>query len=289
MDDFEDYEAKRQSAQGMADLLSAFNDIEEGKPLTKKLPNGEVLLDNGKQVMTEMNVDLLRDLNQLGIGYGNLTGEVLGEGIEQVKNYDEYTEDGEYTQRIANSYDDDELSSIYGYYEPKENENFVPSTDYIPRQKVQSKKVQNAIQGNKSTPTYISGKNWSITESEVLGMKSAKSYSVKCNRTGQVLFDNLMLAESAIALMKLLNDGRSLSDPKILGIISSGLQYTSVVNEAIKAAKKRQAVLKESKYDDAKELDNVIAEHKKRANELRYKVLAFLKDEGFISDSKSNN
>lgn len=125
--------------------------------------------------------------------------------------------------------------------------------------------------------------NWSLVEEVVTGTKSTKVYSVKCNYSSQVIMNNIMMYEAALTLVNLLNEGRMLTDAKVLGIISSGLQFTAVMTEALKAAQKRHKVLNESRYDDAKELDIIIAEKKAEAYKLKERVLNFLKSEGYIS------
>ena len=124
--------------------------------------------------------------------------------------------------------------------------------------------------------------NWSLVEEKIQGTKSTKVYSVKCNHSSQVIMNNIMMYEAALTLVNLLNEGRMLTDAKVLGIISSGLQYTNVITEALKAAQKRQRVLNESKYDEAKDLDIIIAEKKAEAYKLKERVLNFLKSEGYI-------
>ncbi|BBM61615.1 Uncharacterised protein [Escherichia coli] len=124
--------------------------------------------------------------------------------------------------------------------------------------------------------------NWSLVEEKVQGTKSTKVYSIKCNHSSQIIMNNIMMYEAALTLVNLLNEGRMLTDAKVLGIISSGLQYTNVISEALKAAQKRQRVLNESKYDEAKDLDIIIAEKKAEAYKLKERVLNFLKSEGYI-------
>ena len=113
-----------------------------------------------------------------------------------------------------------------------------------PQKQQQQSQASAPVQQNRP---YVPGMNWGIIEESVLGMKNAKTYSIKCLATNQIVLDNIMMYESALALRNLLNAGKTLTDTKVLGIISSGIQYTTVVKEAIKAAKERQSVLKESK------------------------------------------
>ena len=136
-----------------------------------------------------------------------------------------------------------------------------------------------------TTPIYT-GQDYSrpfqLTEEAYMNSKTVKTYSVKFKPTGQVLIDNIMMFESAKALENMLNEGKTLSDIKVLGIISSGLEYTKVVKECFSLAKQRQKVLKESRYDDAKVLDESISEYKGKAQTLKKRVLNFLRESGYI-------
>lgn len=125
--------------------------------------------------------------------------------------------------------------------------------------------------------------NWSLVEGLAVGTKNIKTYSIKCNHSQQIIMNNMMMYEAALTLVNLLNEGKMISDAKVLGIISSGLQYTKVMNEYIDASKKRQKVLNESKYDKAKELDDLIAEKKSEAIKLKERVKTFLIQEGYIT------
>lgn len=258
MSDF--YDNQKKEVDFMGDILSAFDDIEEGKPVKRRLPDGTDFVNDFESINLQETKNLLNSLNEV-VEYGNLINENQQNNIPQ---YD--------------SYDDDDFSSIYGHYIPSEDENFIPEPNLKPMKPA----VENIVQQSRTTQ-FTKGNYWGIVEESVMGLKNAKIYSVKCNVTGHVILDNIMMYESALSLKNLLNEGKSLSDPKILGIISSGIQYTSVVKEGLAAAKERQKVLKESKYDKAQELDKVIAEYKNKANELKYKVLNFLQEEGFIT------
>lgn len=248
----------RQEADMFGDLLSTLEDIEDGT----HVPSGP-----SATALNETR-ELLQSLNEVGADYGTLLNQDAQYFGEQF-GYDSYMNDT-----------DAKLDSIYGHYIEEGEDPDLIHNRYTPST-VQMKPVQS--QAVQQSRPYVPGQNWSIIEEAVLGMKSAKMYSIKCNATNQVILDNIMMYESALALKNLLNEGKTLTDPKILGIISSGIQYTRVVQEAIKAAKQRQAVLKESRYDKAQELDGVIAEHKRKANELKEKVLNFLNEEGFIT------
>ncbi len=254
MDEFDDIQHRQQGINQMADIMSAFNDIEEGRDV--------------KSGPTQHNInetrDLLHSLHEITGGYGNL--------------HQEGTSSYEGPMHENIDYDsNDRLDSIYGTYIPDAGE------DYIAEPVPVRKPVQQSQSRQQPTQQYTPGLNWSVIEEDVQGMKNAKMYSIKNNTTSQVIIDNIMMYESALALRNVLNAGKTLTDPKVLGIISSGIQYTAVVKEAITAARQRQKVLKESRYDKAQELDVVIAEHKQKAKDLRDRVMSFLKQEGFVT------
>lgn len=263
MSDMNDYERIQQERQSMANLLSDLDSIEEGKDAPIRLSDGSTFTNDFKQINRQETRNLLHSLNDV-IEYGNL-----------------HQEDAAYYDQGGFLGESDDLSSIYGNYIPQEGEDFIPDPTIAPPKQVHNTNNQQSYQA--SSKPYVQGKNWIISEESVFGMKSAKVYSIKHALSNQIIMDNIMMQESALALAEILNQGRSLTDPKVLGIISSGIQYTAVVTEAINAAKKRQKVLKESRYDKAQELDLVIAEHKEKANQLKERVLNFLYEEGFIT------
>lgn len=264
-DDFGEFEQRKQGIDLMTDIMSAFDDIEEGRAVTKKLPDGSTFVDDFAQINLAETKNLLHALQEVTGEYGTLLQEDTA-----------YYDQGGFMD------DSSDLDSIYGYYEPREGENFIPNPTVTMRKVQQPQQTQQRAYVQPDRP-YVPGMNWSIIEESVLGMKNAIMYSIKCNATNQIVLNNIMMYESALALRNILNSGKSLTDPKILGIISSGIQYTNVVQEAIKAARERQQVLKESRYDKAQELDGVIAEHKNKAKELKQRVLNFLEEEGFLA------
>lgn len=258
------------SVNFMAGLLTDIDNIEEGRPTVNTNP-----ADVAEQYAKTRA--LLESLNDIGMDYGSPVNV-----DEQVPVYD-LNDDPEYMN--------DKLSSLYGTYIPQPGEegydeikhsqppivenNHQPH-HYQPQESTHN--VYNKVQNN----TYTPGQNWVIIEDPVPGAKSSVIYSIKSYHTHQVILDNIMMKESALALRNLLNEGRTLSDPKMLGLISSGIQYTKVMNTVIDSHQKRATVLRECRYDDAKELDVVIEEQKQKALELKKKVLKFLQDEGYI-------
>lgn len=268
-EDFGEFQHRQDGINLMSDIMSAFDDIEEGRAVTKntRLADGSTFENDFARVNLAETKNLLHSLQEVIGEYGNLHQEDA-QFYDQGGFMDEYSND---------------LDSVYGNYIPEDGESFIEDPIQVRMRQVQPERTQQSSAPVQQNRPYQPGLHWSIMEENVMGMKNAKMYSIKCNATNQVVLDNIMMYESAIALRNLLNAGKTLTDTKVLGIISSGIQYTKVVQEAINAAKQRQNVLKESRYDKAQELDVVIAEHKKKASDLRTKVMNFLKEEGFIT------
>lgn len=244
---------------GFMDILGSLNEIEAGtnKPTTS-------------QQSYDATKNLLQSLNDVGMAYGNLLNpedappEQRYSQPQQPMNesYDYEYADWEAQEKLNRIYEQNPDGTIeYGYDQPVQN---------------------NAPQKQSFVPNRNPTTAWSLVEEIVEGTKSTKMYSIQSNHSGQKIMDGIMMYEAALTIANLLNEGRMITDTKMLGIISSGLQYTSVVNEALKAAKDRQKVLKESRYDEAKDLDIVIAEKKAEAYKLKERVLTFLKKEGYI-------
>ena len=242
----------RNEVSNIMDMLGSLDEIESG---TNK--------PSASQESYNATRDLLSGLSDIGLAYGNLlTPEnAVPDNIQAPAVYESY-DDFESQER---------LNRIY-----EQNPDGVIDYSHQPVQSTYSTKP--AIQPQAKPKT-----EWSLSEGVVPGTKSTKMYSVVSNYSGTKLMDGIMMYEAALTLTNLLNEGRTVTDTKILGIISSGLQYTSVVNEGISAAKERNKVLKESRYDEAKDLDIIIAEKKAEAYKLKERVLTFLQKEGYIS------
>lgn len=245
-----------ESSAFFEDLLSGLDDIEKGNV------DPSVAAQNYSATR-----ELLESLNEVGVGYGSLAQEQMGIMPEE-----------DYGMISTDSH----LDSIYGQYEPMEGDpEFIGTVRRVQantpvNQQPQQQYIAPSVQ-------FKPGQNWELVEEAVQGMKTAKKYGVRSVHSKQVILDNIMMKESALALRNLLNEGESLTNPKVLGLISSGIQYTSAMNDIIKAAKQRQSVLRESRYEDAKDLDVIIEKKKGVAQELKGRVLDFLRNEGFIS------
>lgn len=252
---------ERNEVNAFADILGSLNDIEEGTNVP-----------GPSQQQFDETKNLLNSLNDIGLSYGNLTTpeNAVPDNIRSIP----VNEGFQYDDWQAQSH----LDNIYGQMP---GESGIDYNNTIPQGTHHH--TITSTQQSAYVPSGTPKTNWSLVENIVPGTKNTKIYSIKSNHSGQEIIDGIMMYEAAFSLTKLLNEGRMLSDAKILGIISSGLQYTAVVNEGISAAKARNKVLKESRYDEAKDLDVIIAEKKAEAYKLKERVLTFLKKEGYIS------
>lgn len=241
----------------MEGLLGSLNDIEDG-----------TAAPNVSQQHYDETRNLLEGLNEIGLAYGNLLNpEDAPPAQRGTMNHHnelyEHEDDWQAAEQLSNHYA--QVPGEYVFEDPTESYYTEPKPITQYAQPVQPKT------------------NWSLVENVLQGTKSTKVYSVKSNHSGQVLMDGMLMFEAAQTIVNLLNEGRNFSDIKVLGIISSSIQYSSVVMEALKSVKKRHIVLKESKYDVAQELDTIIAQKKQEAQKLKERVITFLVDEGYIT------
>lgn len=246
-------------SSAMYDLLDSLNSIEDG---TADPHEAQQRFDQTRQ--------LLEDLNDVGLEYGNLLNPEdapmqRNNAPSQTHDIYEHYDDFAAAESLASHY-----AQVPGEYVFEDPILDAPAPVQQHQQQYHSKFAQPKT-------------NWSLVTEDVKGVKNIKMYSVKSNHSGQVILDGMMMFEAAQTLVNLLNEGRNLSDAKILGIISAGLQYTTVINETIKCMRSRQKVLNESKYAEAEKLDTVIAERKAQAKALKERVLTFLVDEGYIT------
>ncbi|WNA16021.1 hypothetical protein XaC1_378 [Xanthomonas phage XaC1] len=170
--------------------------------------------------------------------------------------------------RLETSYNDIDLEGSYNEYELPQQEPIF--SDYTPMP-----------QHREYQPQVVLKEAWKMIGTEVPGMKNVKKYSIQSNYNQQNIVEGIMMQEAAIALLKVLNEGGSLSDPKVLGIMSYGIQYTDLLEKALKSVKSRQIVLNESNYSRAMELDKDIAEYKTQAQSLKAKIISFINANGF--------
>lgn len=277
----------------MGNLLSVFDDIEQGVTPRQKvqtqynaqeLPKEKTTVTGKKYVpyvdtsaqdfaraSSEMN-NLLESLSNIVDDYNPHHSHVTNEEPD----YSHMA--NEYNSQFSDPYDDNS-------YDPYEEQRRLDalSAKMASGELITPKKQQQVHQvKNQSNTIKSNGQSWNIVEENVQGLKNAKTYKIVNAYDEKVLMDNIMMYESAYALLSVLNKGYPITNPKILGIISMGLQYTSAVTEMIKYARERQKVLNESNYSRAQEIDSILVEKKTYANSLKNDVLAFLRSEGFI-------
>lgn len=127
-------------------------------------------------------------------------------------------------------------------------------------------------------PQYqtLQGDEWILVAEAYSGVKSLNTHSIKNAVTGSVILSGVTLKESATAICHMLNEGKSITDPKLLGVIASGVQYTYIVENMVKTLKQKSKVIRESNYDAAKQCDHTINDQKKRASDIKYDLLTYL-------------
>lgn len=151
--------------------------------------------------------------------------------------------------------------------------------------------IDQYIQGTQRRPNFpppapqpkISKITFVVTENKLKELKSISNFSVEIKETGQAIIKDIYLKECAFVVANYLNNGNTLSDVKVLGVISSAIQYTSVINEIRKVSSARHAVLRESKYDKAMEFDRELSELQSKAYQIKDRVMSFLKENGYIN------
>lgn len=122
----------------------------------------------------------------------------------------------------------------------------------------------------------VTGNEWVLVAEAYSGVKSLNEYSIKHSITGTVILEGVTLRESAGAVCNLLNAKVSITDPKMLGIISSGVQYTYMVETMVKTLKTKRKVIRESNYDAAKQCDATIESQKQKVSEIKADLVAYL-------------
>lgn len=275
------------------DLLGALTDIEEGVTTTPK----SVPVHNEYErplVEGEKRSKIVPYVDTRAEDEARAAGEMHGllESLSEiVPDYDQFKHKPEpqvdYSQ-MAQQFNNNQFNTMYDdeSYDPYEEQRRL---DELSRKMAAGTLDETVyVEPTKNNPSQPSqpiiqpGKTWKMVEESVNGLKNAKKYKIINAYDNSVLMDNIMMYESAYALHAVLNKGQAITNPKILGIISMGLQYTSAVTEMIKYAKERNKVLNESNYSRAQEIDKILAEKKDYANSLKKDVLAFLRSEGFI-------
>lgn len=262
---------QRAIEQQMKNLSMAFDDIENGiKP--QRQDSGESGDDPFASQKAMENI-LGKLSNIEGFDYENRDYSELKANAafnQNTRNVDPYDVD----QRLANIYANPALYQDT-YIEGEIPQDYIPEPQYV----YESAPVAQANILQVKTPKTP----WSILSEDVKGLKNVKKYSIQNSYNNQVIIEGIMMQEAAMALLNVLNEGGTLTNPKVLGIISYGIQYTKILEDAIKSLKDRQEVLRESNYARAAELDVQISEQKKKAQVLKEQISTFITSNGFKS------
>lgn len=120
-----------------------------------------------------------------------------------------------------------------------------------------------------------------ILEQNLGDLKSIINYSVVIAETNQVIISNIYLKECAIVVRDFLNAGKPISDVKVLGIISTAIQYTTLINEVRRVSSSRQQVLREMDYESAKKYDIKLSELHEQALQIKERSIKFLTENGY--------
>lgn len=124
--------------------------------------------------------------------------------------------------------------------------------------------------------SVLNGSEWSVVCEGFDGVKSVNRYSIQNNATHSNIVKDVTLKESAFAVCNMLNDGNPINDPRVIGILSSGMQYTAIVESLVKTLKQKRRVIRESNYDAAKQCDIVMEEKKSKAQDIKTDLVTYL-------------
>lgn len=161
-----------------------------------------------------------------------------------------------------------------GYPDIDRIDQFIQGTQNWP---TEEKPLPNSYQPKITKVTFV------VKESKLKEIKSISNFSVEIKETGQAIISDIYLRECAVVVAKYLNEGSSISDVKVLGVISSAIQYTGVINEIRKVSAARHSVLRESRYDKAMEYDKELSDLQSSAYKIKERVMSFLRENGYIN------
>lgn len=237
----------------MSDIMSALDDVESGRAnhqINEAIRTGNTAgLNDGQQDIAAMK-GILSDLY-------SVAGDELQAPPAQV----DTTFMPESTQYIPNFSMQDDMS--YEEYLAMSQGKQLHDVDVVTGQVPQHQPI-------------VNGPEWVIVAEAFAGVKSLKRYTIKHNVTGTAIISNIALRESAGSICNMLNTGETLENPKLLGIISSGIQYTTIVESMVKAMNKRRKVLRESNYSAAEQCDKSIQVMKQKATSIKSELHTYL-------------
>ncbi len=244
----------------MADIMGAFDDAASGR-MTAQLENA--LAQNNPNMMPEGTQDIAAMKGILSDLY-----DVAGDDLSVNPTQHQAQQAMQRPQPIAEAPEDMSYEEYLAYTNGKGLQDADPNTG----QQVQPQ------QNN-----YIQAKNEWIVESVPFdGVKSINKHTIKSNVTGNVLFSDIALKESAFALRDMLNKGIPVNDPRMLGIISTGMRYTAIVESMVGTLRKKKQVVRESNYEEAMKCDQKLNESKKEASNIKQTLIDHLKKHNII-------
>lgn len=126
----------------------------------------------------------------------------------------------------------------------------------------------------------LNGPEWTIVREAYGNTKALHTYTVQHSLTGSPIMSNIVMRESAAAVLSMLNDGHTFEDPKLLGVISTGVQYTRLIESMLSKMRTRQRVLRESNYQAAADCDTSITKSKADAAKMKSDLLEYLTKHG---------
>lgn len=246
----------------MADLMGALDDVDSGKAtqqVHQARQSGNMTGLNDVQRNNAAMADILADWNS-----------VASDDVPQQPTA-QYTPPKQ-AQPYSNMMQDD-----------MSYEEYLAATQGSPLKAVDPLTGQPPVQ-TQAVPQYSepSGDEWILVAEAYSGVKSLKSHSIKNSVTGSVILAGVTLKESATAICHMLNNGISITDPKMLGIISSGVQYTYIVETMVKTLKQKSRVIRESNYDAAKQCDESIEGSKQKAHNIKHDLVTYMNKHGVM-------
>lgn len=117
---------------------------------------------------------------------------------------------------------------------------------------------------------------WVVVSESYPGSKTLQVFKIQQNSTNVVIINNILLKESANAICSLLNDGATMDSTQILGILSSGVQYSNEVKKVFENLKSRSKCLVESNYQQAAKYDESISKLKENAQKIKGQLVEYL-------------
>lgn len=240
----------------MSDIMGALDDVDSGR-MTQQLENA--LAQNNPQMVPEGMQDVAAMKGILSDLY-----DVAGDDLNTQPTQHEAQKALKPVQ-IQEAPQDMSYEEWLAYSNGQGLQNADPNTG----QQIQQPQVQ--------TNNYIQAENeWMIVSEQFQGVKSVQKHTIKSNVTGKAIISDIALKESARAICNMLNQGVSINDTRVLGILSSGMRYTNLIESMVSTLRTKKQVVKESNYDKAKECDSKLVEQKAEAQTIKNDVVDYM-------------